>query len=151
MSKLINLQILEAKDVICGSVVSPADKTEDNDFWDDIQKDTAKRDYTVPSHIIVGVFDDGSTKVAGIESLNVLNHNIDADNLERSYSYGIFYYNTIIDRVGINEAKAFVRYELNGHDDIKEEIICDAKRTIYEDLLKSGVIIEEEARYYLLT
>lgn len=144
MSKLIQLQVLEAKNVICGSVVSPADKT--NDFWEDIEEDTAKRDYIIPSYIIVGVFDDGSTKVAGIESLNILNYDIDADDLERSYSYGIFYYDTIISEVRLAEVKAFARY----YQDTDGTIHKHVKAQIYEDLLRSGVKIDDKAKDYLL-
>ena len=147
MSKLIQLQVLEAKNVICGSVVSPMNKTDD--FWENIDKDTAKRDYTVPSHIIVGVFDDGSTRVAGIENLNVLNRDMDEDDLDGSYNYdyGIFYYDTIISEVGLAEVKAFARY----YQDTDGTIHKNVKAQIYEDLLRSGVKIDEEAKDYLLT
>ena len=147
MSKLINLQVLEAKNVICASVVSPTYKTKNNEFWDNIEDSTARRDYIIPSHIIVGVFDDGTTRVAGIENLNVLNKcPIDSLNQDEFYNYGIFYYDTILYKVGLCEVKAFARYCYGENDNIPEYV----KRDIYEDLLKSGVKIEDEAKEYLI-
>lgn len=146
MSKLINLQILEAKNVICG-VIEPKSAKEygefGEDFWRGIGLDDAERAFIIPSHIIIGIFDDGSTKCAGIKSLNILN---DPMNLDDDSFSNLFYYDTIIYKVGLLEVKSFVRY-YQENDETEEE----TKEDIYEDLLMSGVKIDDEAKDYLLT
>jgi hypothetical protein len=149
MSKLIQLQVLEAKNVICGTEIPKRDKEYGNygeDFWCGIDSDDAQRDFNIPSHIIIGLFDDGSTRVAGIDSLNELNEPLNTDNLNDS----IFFYDTIINKVGIHEAKAFVRYFLYAHEDYEKKAIKYEKKEIYEELIRSGVEIDDEAKDYLL-
>ena len=153
MSKLIQLQVLEAKNVICGTEIPKRDKEYGNygeDFWYGINSDDAQRDFNIPSHIIIGLFDDGSVRVAGIDSLNLLNEPLNTDNLSDSFHPTIFFYDTIINKVGIHEAKAFVRYCLNGWKNATQKQIKGAKKEIYEELLRSGVKIDDEAKDYLL-
>jgi hypothetical protein len=145
MSKLINLQVLEAKNIICG-VVEPKSAKEygefGEDFWRGIELDDAERAFIIPSHIIIGIFDDGSTKCAGIQSLNILN---DPGNLYDDSLSNLFYYDTIIYIVRLPVVKSFVRYYQEKYETEEE-----TKKDIYEDLLISGVKIDDETKNYLL-
>ena len=150
MSKLINLQVFEAKNVICGAVAPEKAKEYGNygeDFWCGIALNSAQREFIIPSYIIIGIFDDGSTKCAGIRSLNILNAGINPEDLDASYS-NMFYFDTIIHKVGLYEAKSFIRYY--HYDEIYGDTEEKIKKGIYEDLVESGVKIDEEAKNYLL-
>ena len=129
--KLINLNVYDARNVIC------AWNTEDDqlDFGCGIALETASRQFIVPQYIIVGVFDDGSTKAAGIFDFDDLNSEDD-----------IFTFNHIVSCVGISEAKAFVRGNISER---KYDNETSAKADIYDDLVRSGVRITKDAKDYL--
>lgn len=152
MSKLINLQVFEAKNVICGVEVPKKAKEYGNygeDFWCGIGLNNAKREFIIPTHIIIGVFDDGSIKCAGITNLNRLNEGINPEDLDAFYS-SLFYFDTIIYKVGFGEAKSFVqRYHCDEYDKMSKTE-KDIKEDIYYELVESGVEIDEGAKNYLL-
>ena len=153
MSKLINLQVFEAKNVICGAVVPENVKEYGNygeDFWCGIGLDNAQRTFIIPTHIIIGVFDDGSTKCAGITSLNILNDRVNPENLDAFYS-NLFYFDTIIHKVELYDVKSFIRYYCAEYDEMSNVTEKDIKEDLYEELIESGVEISEEAKNYLLS
>ena len=137
MKKLINLTVYDAKNMIC--------VWNENDpkarYRKGIAQEEAVRGFMVPRHYIVGVFDDGSSKAAGILNLSDINQNGGYDGLEELFSYDEFVY--YVDLLG---AKAFVRLELL--DKISEE---EARGNVYDRLLTSGVEIENKARNYLIS
>lgn len=132
MAKLINLNVYDAKNMIC--VWNENNK--DEDFMCGIALDNALRGFMVPCHYVVGTFDDGTTKVAGLITLNDINQDSEDNDL--------FLFNEFCYYVDIYAAKAFVRYEQDNSTDLK-----GAKDTVYEILLRSGVTINDEARHYL--
>ena len=140
MKKLINLTVYDAKNMIC--------------VWNEnepkygylcgIALEEAERGFIVPRYYVVGVFDDGSSKAAGIRDLSGINQNGEFDDLERLFLYDEFAY--CVDILG---AKAFVRLELaNNGDKISEK---EARDNVYKELLMSGVKIDDEARNYLIS
>lgn len=143
MNKLINLQVLEAKNVICGEVIPDKDKEKGVRFYQGLYKENCQRAFMVPSHIIIGVFEDGTVRAAGIQDLNILSiYGQYKDNMEE----GLFYFDDFVYNIDIKKAEAIVRYYLydESFGDTEEEI----KSNIYNKLLKSGVTITEEARMY---
>lgn len=129
MAKLINLNVYDAKNIIC---VWNED-TPGEGFQCGIALEDALRGFIVPRHVVVGIFDDGTTKAAGICSLEDINY-------DRMFLYNEFCY-----CVDVYAAKGFVRLEMwNSKSDEKK-----AKDEVYSNLLKSGVEIEEAARKYL--
>jgi hypothetical protein len=137
MKKLINLNVYDAKNMIC--VWNESDPKFDFQFG--IAREDAVRGFTVPRYYIVGVFDDGSTKAAGIDDLTSINQDGDEDYLE-----DLFIFNEFLYSVKLLDAKAFVRWELEG-DRISEK---EAREIVYNELLTSGVKISDEARSYLI-
>ena len=131
MAKLINLNVYDAKNMIC--VWNENNPNED--FRCGIALENAQRGFMIPRHYIVGVFDDGTVKSAGIFGLNDINNEEE----------GMFLFHEFCYYVDLFGAKAFVKKEL-ADDNIKEK---QAKDRVYECLLESGVRIEEEARQYL--
>lgn len=79
MKKLINLTVYDAKNMIC---VWNENDTKDG-YRPGIALEQAMRGFMVPRHYIVGVFDDGSSKAAGIHGLSDINQNGEYDDLER--------------------------------------------------------------------
>ena len=140
MEKLINLNVYDAKNMIC---VWNEDNPEE-DFRYGIALENAMRGFMVPRHYVVGTFDDGSTKAAGIFNLTDINQNPEED--MDSY-HRLFLNNEFIYQVDILEAKAFVRLErANYGNKISEKEACN---NVYAELLESGVEISDEAREYL--
>lgn len=140
MKKLINLTVYDAKNMICVW----NENEPNNGYKSGIAQEYALRGFMVPQHYIVGVFDDGSSKAAGIFNLSDINQNGEDDDLEQ-----LFLYNEFVYSVGILGAKAFVRLELvNNGNQISEK---EARDNVYKRLLISGVEIEEEARKYLIS
>ena len=135
MAKLINLNVYDAKNMIC--VWNESNPNED--FRSGIALDDAMCGFMVPRHYMVGVFDDGTVKVSGIQNLSDINL-VPYDVF--SFIFKEFCYN-----VDIYAAKAFVRMELFDNDGHKSE--KEAKDVVYAELLESGVKIDEEARQYL--
>lgn len=135
MAKLINLNVYDAKNMIC--VWNEKDK--DNGYRFGIALDDAILGFMVPLYYIVGVFDDGSTKAAGIFGLSEINEDGDYDML--------FLYDEFVYLVDIFGAKAFVRFELGNSRTSEKE----ARENVYKELLKSGVRITDEARNYLIS
>lgn len=135
MSKLVNISVHEAKNVICGWVEGDKDN-EDGDFWGGIALDSAARWFMIPKLIVVGVFDDGTTKAGGLHSWQDFN-----------YEKDLFLYNNIVGFITLDAAKALVRGGLDSgeYNDHKK-----ARKGIYESLKASGVVISEEAKLYLL-
>ena len=140
MKKLINLTVYDAKNMICVW----NENEPKNDYQSGIALEDAVRGFMIPRHYIVGVFDDGSSKAAGIFNLSDINQNGEDDDLEQLFLYDEFAYH-----VDILGAKAFVRLELaNNANQISEK---EARDNVYKMLLTSGVEIEEEARKYLIS
>lgn len=138
MKKLINLTVYDAKNMIC--------VWNENDpelrYRQGIAQGDAVRGFMVPRHYIVGVFDDGSSKSAGLLNLSDINQNGGYDGLEE-----LFLFDEFVSHVDLLGAKAFVRWELtlNGNNPSEEE----ARGNVYDRLLTSGVEIRDEARDYL--
>lgn len=132
MAELINLNVYPAHNIIC---VWNSDNYNCS-FGRGIARDDAKRAFMIPKYVVVGVFNDGTTKAAGILDYNVLN-DCDSDDL--------FLYDEFLDFVDIDAAKAFVRYAVSGgYEETRAKAIVLAK------LQKSGVEISKEAEMYLL-
>ena len=132
MAELINLNVYPAHNIICVW----NDNNEDCSYGYGIARDDAKRGFMIPKYIVVGVFNDGTTKAAGILDYNGLNR-CDSDDL--------FLYDEFLDSVDIYAAKAFVRLEIS-----KGEEETYAKTIVLANLQKSGVEISKEAEMYLL-
>ena len=132
MAELINLNVYPAHNIICAW----NENNEDCSFMYGIERDNAKRGFMIPQYIVVGVFNDGITKAAGIFNYNDLNTN-DIDEL--------FAFDVFLDFVDIDVAKAFVRYE-----DSQGKDGTNAKTIVLSKLQKSGVEISQEAEMYLL-
>ena len=140
MKKLINLTVYDAKNMICVW----NENEPKNGYRSGIALENAVRGFMVPRHYIVGVFDDGSSKAAGIFNLSDIKQNGEDDDLDHLFLYDEFAYH-----VDILGAKAFVRLELiNNGNKISEK---EARDNVYKMLLTSGVEIEEEARNYLIS
>lgn len=134
MEKLINLNVYDAKNMICVW----NENEPKNGYRSGIALEDAVRGFMVPRHYVVGVFDSGDTKAAGIFSLNDLNE------------YELFMYNEFCYHVNSDLAKAFVRHEIINGDENGEINEHTAKCRVYKELLSSGVAISEEAEKYLL-
>lgn len=135
MKQLINLNVYDAKNMIC---VWNSKNAEEK--WNcGISLDDAACGFIIPRYYVVGVYDDGSSAAAGIPDLSYINQS--ADKLDND----LFLFNEFVYKVDIDAAKAFVRNEINDYD-------CDedwAKATVHKQLLESGVTITDEARRYL--
>ncbi len=137
MKKLINLNVNEAKNVIC---VWRVDCDEHSDYYVGIGLDTAKLGYTIPRYIAIGTFDDGTIMAGGLHSLNDINQ---PDYFDEEY--GLFLYHQFMHSVGIYEAKALVRGEIaDGEYDDEQS----AKKGIYANLLRVGIEMTEDAEEY---
>lgn len=135
MAKLINLNIIEAKNVINVWVENEDDVL--RPYEAGILLDTAERGFMVPRYVAVGVFDDGTTKAGGLIDLNQINSRDDDEIL--------FLYDQFANYVDLPLAKALVRNECSedGHtDDVK------SKANVYSRLLQSGVDLSTEAVQY---
>ncbi len=132
MEKLINLNVYDAKNMICVWNEKYANRT----YKQGLKEDDANCGFMVPRHYVVGVFDSGDTKAAGIFSLNDLNE------------YELFMYNEFCYHVDYNLAKAFVRHEIINGDSNGEISEHTAKCRVYKELLSSGVSISKEAENY---
>ena len=135
MAKLINLNIIEAKNVINVWVENEDDVL--RPYEAGILLDTAERGFMVPRYVAVGVFDDGTTKAGGLIDLNQINSRVDDEIL--------FLYDQFANYVDLPLAKALVRNECSedGHtDDVK------SKANVYSQLLQSGVELSTEAVQY---
>lgn len=142
MTKLINLNIFEAKNVIC---VWDENNPERNPRCG-IALSNALRGFYVPRHIVVGVFDNGTTRVGGITNYSKLNTYKQTDDIEGSYE-DIFCFENFLYSVDELYAAAFVRYTLI-EENVKEE---EARNKILKELKTSGVEISINALYYLET
>ncbi len=131
MCKLINLQVLEAKNAIC---VWRGDT--DDDFFSGIEKETAEGEYIVPNYYIVGTFDDGSVQTAGITDLGHFNR----EDPDRYFVFNQFLY-----KVDLYVAKCFVR----GSCSYSTRTINNAKEAILADMMQAGVNITDKAMKYL--
>lgn len=138
MKKLINLTAYEAKNMICVW----NENEPNNDYQLGIALEDAMRGFMVPRYYVVGVFDDGSSKAAGILNLSDINQNGEYDDLEQ-----LFLYDEFAHYVDIWGAKAFVRMELSDNGNSEKE----ARDNVYNRLLTSGVKIDDEARSYLIS
>ena len=76
MAKLINMNVTEAKDVIC--VWREDTLGEKYGFECGIASESSLGNFMIPRYVLVGVFDDGTTKAAGLHSLNQLNQSGDS-------------------------------------------------------------------------
>ena len=133
MHKLINLQVKKAEGVICAWC--QPDDCEDIIFG--IARDDAELNFEVPLYIAIGVFDDGSVRCGGLQSLNSLN---DQDT-------PLFLYDQFLECVSEVYAKAFVRGRISFGEYDNE---AEAKGGIYQELMDSGVMITDDAKAYLL-
>lgn len=132
MSKLVNFQLIEAKNAIC---VWRGDT--DDDFFSGIEKETAEGEYIVPNYYIVGTFDDGSVQTAGITDLGHFNR-------EKPDNYFVF--NQFLYKVDLNIVKSFVRDLISEGSCVCEE---DAKNKVLADMQRAGVDITDDAMEYL--
>jgi hypothetical protein len=132
MAELINLNVYPAHNIICVW----NDNNDNCSFGNGIARDDAKRGFMIPQYVVVGVFNDGTTKAAGIFDYNEINQ----EDIE-----GLFICDEFLDFVDIYAAKAFVRLEIS---EGKEE--TNAKTIVLSKLQKSGVEINQEAEMYLL-
>ena len=140
MKKLINLNVYDAKNMIC-----VWNNNEPNtDYQYGIALEDACVGFNVPQYYVVGVFDDGSSKAAGIRNLSEINQDGEDEDLG-----GLFVFDEFAYYVDILCAKAFVRWELaqNGNQISEKE----AMDNVYKELLASGVKIDDEARNYLIS
>ena len=140
MKKLINLNVYDAKNMIC-----VWNNNEPNaDYQYGIALEDACVGFNVPQYYVVGVFDDGSSKAAGIYNLSEINQDGEDEDLG-----GLFVFDEFAYYVDILCAKAFVRWELaqNGNQISEKE----AMDNVYKELLASGVKIDDEARNYLIS
>ena len=135
MAKLISLNVYDAKNMIC--VWNENDTN--LDFRHGIALDNADRGFMIPRQYVVGIFDDGTTKVAGLITQNEINQDPEGTEL--------FLFSEFCYYVDLYAAKAFVRHEV-GNSGYEEQ---KAKDEVYERLLVSGVKIDEKARQYLTT
>ena len=142
MAKLINLQVIEAKNVIC---VWRNDEKEDWDFHRGIDLDKAEARYMIPRNIVIGTFDNGTVKAAGIfgmGDINDLGEEVDS----REEWQGLFLFHQFCYSISLDIAKAFVRGEIE-EGEYKDE--ASAKAGILADMKKAGVTILDEAMEYL--
>lgn len=121
--KLVQLLFVEPKGVICD--------------WQLDEEEEHGRDFFIPSHIIVGVFDDGYIKAAGLHGIRDIN---DEPDLE-----GLFLYDEIRKCVGLELAKAYVAGRMENEGYPKGL----TKNHVLFDLEKAGVVITKEARAWL--
>lgn len=134
MKKLINLTVYDAKNMIC--VWNENEPNADYQFG--IALEDARCGFMVPRYYVVGVFDDGSSKAAGIFNLTEINQN-----------GGLFLFDEFAYYVDILDVKAFVRWELGSNgNEISEK---EARDNVCKRLLTSGVEIQDEARNYLIS
>ncbi|UKK52116.1 hypothetical protein L6472_05930 [Prevotella sp. E13-17] len=134
--KLINLQVMEAKNVIC--VWREDGNNENQDFGCGIACDTAVGNYMIPSLIAIGVFEDGTTKAGGLHGFNTINEDDGYD--------GMFLYNQFCYQVNLDVAKAFVRGLICCGEYKDEE---SAKAGVIKDMKLAGVKITDDAMVYL--
>jgi hypothetical protein len=137
MDKLINLNVIEAKNVIC---VWRDDCDEDKDYACGIALDTTAISYIIPQYIAIGTFDNGKAMAGGLLDLNEINN---SDNYGKEH--GLFLYHQFMDYVGIYEAKALVRGGIFDGEYNNEQ---SAKVGIYADLLRAGLKLSDEAKEY---
>lgn len=135
MKKLINLTVYDAKNMICVW----NEKNPDEGWKCGIALNDADCGFMIPRYYVVGVYDDGSSAAAGIFDLTDINQS------EDEFDSDLFLYKEFAYTVDINAARAFVNHE-RGNSGCNEK---EARDTVYELLLKSGVKIEDEARNYL--
>ena len=137
MAKLINLNVYDAKNMICVW----NEKDPDKGWLCGIALDDADCGFMIPKYYVVGVYDDGSTAAAGIFNLTDINQP------GGEFGNDLFLYNEFAYAVDTYAAKAFVRHEIaDSYCDVGE-----AKAIVYERLQKSGVKIDDSAREYLTT
>ena len=132
MSKLVNFQLIEAKNTIC---VWREDRDSNSSFRYEIEQETAVGAYALPIYISVGTFEDEKVKVGGIIELNQINR------------YGdYFLYDQFLHIVDLYDVKSFVRRYV-------EEVRCfceaDAKNKVLADMQRAGVEITDDAMEYL--
>ena len=137
MKKLINLNVIEAKNEIC---VWRIDCDEHQDYSCGIALDTAEISYMIPRYIAIGTYNDGTVMAGGLMGLNYIN-----EPEYHSEEYGLFLYHQFMHFVGIDEAKALVRGGIS-EGEYKDE--QSAKVGIYADLLRAGLEISDEAKDY---
>ena len=130
MAKLINLNVYDAKNVIC--VFNAKDDTKDWCYG--LGNDDSAVGIMVPRLIIVGVFDDGTVKTAGVKGWDYVCSDID----------DMFIFHELIHAVDLETVQAMVRWKKNY---IQHEHV--AKRHIAEAILRSGVEIDTEIVKYL--
>ncbi len=132
MSKLVNFQLIEAKNVIC---VWREDQDPDSSFRYGIALETALGGYALPRYILVGTFDDEDVKVGGILDLNDIN-------IGQDY----FLYDQFLHEVDLDIVKSFVRKLISEGSCVCEE---DAKNKVLADMQRAGVDITDDAMEFL--
>ena len=121
--KLVQLTFVEPKGMICD--------------WQLDNKEEHGRDFFVPSHIIVGVFNDGYIRAAGLHGIYDINDEPDL--------VGLFLYDEIRLYVSLERAKAYVAGRMENEGLTKAQ----AKHDVLVDLEKAGIDIAKEARAWL--
>lgn len=142
MAKLINLQVIEAKNVIC---VWRNDEKEDWDFLCGIALDKAEACYMIPRNIVIGTFDNGTVKAAGIFGMGDINDSGEKVDSDEEWPE-LFLFHQFCYLINLDIAKAFVRGEIE-EGKYKDE--ASAKDCILADMKKAGVTILDEAMEYL--
>ena len=141
MRKIVDLKIIKANGFVCTCNEDKGGNNADEHFckgYGGVGLPTARRGYMIPTHIIVGIFNDGSIRAAGIQRLNDLN--------EHGNDYNeLFLYDNIEGLINEDFAKALVR-------DWKEtgeyETLIECKNEIYKDLRDACVKISSGAERF---
>lgn len=143
MKKLINLQVMPAEKLIC-VWVDDEGKDEHSEWRCGIALKNASRGCIIPRFIIVGTFDDGSVKVAGICRLGHINEPV-SDYEDGEYDH-LFLYDQFAHYVDGYLARALVNGSIV---ECESETITEAKATVLSTLIESGVEMSDEAVAYL--
>lgn len=104
----------------------------------------ASRGCVIPRFIIVGTFDDGSVKAAGISELGHINEQV-SDYVDGEYDH-LFLYDQFAHYVDGYLARALVKGSIVVGE---SKTITEAKATVLSTLMKSGVEMSDEAVAYL--
>lgn len=144
MEKLINSQVIEAKNVIC--VWREDGDDEHMEFRSGIALDTAMLSYMIPRYIVIGTYDNGSVMAGGMYSMNFINeYGEDTDCTSANGGWpDLFMYHQFCSWIDIYVAKALVRELID-----EGESESSAKAQVLSDMESIGVRMSDEAKEYL--
>ena len=132
MKRLINLNIKEAKDVICFFSYEE---------YEHLYKSGEVMGFIIPNFFAIGVFSDGTAKIAGIRLEDV--HDLQYFNCEEMWEF--FTFDHFCDYVDDDLARAFVKGKQLNENWSEER----AKDYVYEQLSISGVRLSNNAKHFL--